>query len=119
MRTIPVDPSIICLVLGAQPAMRDGHARTDHDGQPLVEVTAAYLPGGADRPEMLTVRIPAAKVPAALSPATPVRFEQLTARPWQMDGRGGISYTATAVLPVQPQPQPAQSAKVPAAEPAR
>lgn len=113
MRQIPVDPNLLFLVLGVQPAMRDGHARTDPDGQPLVEVTAAYLPGGADRPEMLTVRIPAAKAPATLPPATPVRFEQLTARPWQMDGRGGISYTATAVRPVQPQPQPqAKAAQV-------
>ena len=106
MRTIPIDPNLLFLVLSAQPAMRDGQPRTDQDGQPLVEVTAAYMPGGADRPEMITVRVPAAKVPATLSPATPVRFEQLTARPWQMDGRGGISYTASAVHPVQPQPQP-------------
>lgn len=107
MRQIPVDPSLVFLVLGAQPAMRDGQPRTDQDGQRLVEMTAAYLPGGADRPEMLIVRVPAAKVPAALPPATAVHFQQLTARPWQMDGRSGTSYTATAVLPVQPQGKPA------------
>lgn len=117
MRQIPVDPSLLFLVLGVAPAMRDGQPRTGEDGQPLMEVTAAYMPGGADRPEMLTVRVPAAKVPTGLSPATPVRFEHLTARPWQMDGRGGVAYSADALIPVQPQPQPqAQAqAKAPAA----
>lgn len=99
MKTIPVDTSRITLLIGGaiEPATTPtGAQRQDRNGKALFNVPVlAVVEGGS--PDTLTVRVPGPV--AALAPLTPVRLVGLMARPWQMDGRSGTSFTAEAVQP--------------------
>lgn len=99
MRTIPVDCSkLTLLVAGAiQPATtQDGSPRRDGAGRPLFTVPVIVMVEGGNA-DTLTVRVagPVPQVP----PLTPVKFSNLVARPWAMDGRSGVSYSADGIAP--------------------
>ena len=103
MKTLPIDTSKMTAFIGGaiQPATKeDGTQRHDREGRPLFNVPVVLIIEGANA-EALSVRIPGPIVQAA--PMTPVQVEQLEARPWSFDGRSGVSFSATAVKPVQPQ----------------
>jgi hypothetical protein len=109
MRSIPVDPNILFMLISTQPALKDGQARVGDDGQPLAQVTVCTFPAPRERVELLEVRVPAARVPSGLMASSSVRFQQLMARPWQMEGRSGVAFSAAAVVP-DPAPAPAKPA---------
>lgn len=109
MKTIPVDTSrITALVGGAIEAATTptGEVRRDRDGKPLFNVPIVVVVEGGS-PDTLAVRVPGPM--RELAPLTPVQLVGLVARPWQMEGRSGVSYSAAAVQPVQPQAAPRQS----------
>jgi hypothetical protein len=106
MKTIPVDASRLTALVGAavEPATTpSGQQRTDRTGKPLFNVPIVVVVEGA-APDTLTVRVPGPI--GQMAPLTQVRLVGLIARPWQMDGRAGVSFSAQAVQPVQ---SPAQA----------
>lgn len=100
MRTIPVDTrGMTTLVGGAiQPANgNDGNQRRDQNGRPLFQVPVVIVSESANA-DTVTVRVPGPV--AQLPPLTPVSFVGLIARPWSMEGRSGVSFSAEAMQPV-------------------
>jgi len=100
---------------------RDGAQQIDPDGVHLWEVRVmadAVAEPGRDRlptPEIIRIQVPATSIPQ-LQFGYPARFAGLVARTWSArDGRQGVMYQATAVLPAQPQTQsqPQPQAKQP------
>lgn len=99
MRNIPVDTGKLTTVVGgaiAPATTPDGSPRTDRQGRALYNVPVIVLvdDGAADT---MTVRIPG-PVPQVAA-LTPVRIVGLIARPWQMEGRSGVSFSAEALQP--------------------
>lgn len=100
MKTIPVDTrSITTLVGGAiQPATGpDGVQRRDKSGRPLFQVPVVVVSETASA-DTFMVRLPGPV--AQMQPLTPVTFVGLVARPWTMEGRSGVSFSAEAMQPV-------------------
>lgn len=100
MKSIPVDTrSITTLVGGAiQPAVGpDGAQRRDKSGRPLFQVPVVVVSESASA-DTFTVRLPGPVV--QVQPLTPVTFVGLVARPWTMEGRSGVSFSAEAMQPV-------------------
>lgn len=105
---------------------RDGAQQIDPRGVALWEVRVmadATPEPGRDRlptPEIVRIQVPAAEMPQ-LAFGQPVRFAGLVARTWAArDGRQGIMYQASGLVPIQPQPQPqAKAPAAPSAETAR
>ena len=100
MKTIPVDCTNLTLLVGGtiQAATTpDGSQRRNPAGQPLYNIPVVVVVDGGNA-DTLTVRVPGpvAQVP----PLTPIRLVGLTARPWSMDGRSGVSFTAESIQPV-------------------
>jgi hypothetical protein len=104
MKHIPIDPARIrVLVAGpSSPATnQDGSPRTSREGQPLANLPVLVLADG-HRPEPVTVRVPG---PLNDFPMLmPIRLTGFAAMFWTLDnGRSGLTLTATAVQPEQPQ----------------
>ena len=102
MNSIPVDTSRITTLVGGaiEPALTpSGTQRQSRDGKPLFNVPVVALIEG-DNPDTFTVRVPGPVV--QIPQLTPVRLIGLVARPWQMEGRSGVSFSASAIQPVQP-----------------
>jgi len=99
MRNIPVDTArLTTLVGGAIEAATtpDGTPRRNRAGQVLFNVPLVVVIENASA-DTLVVRIPG-PVPQ-VPPLTPVRLVELVARPWTMDGRSGVSFTAEGLQP--------------------
>lgn len=116
MPALPIDPSFTAVVIRSAPLMRDGAAVTDREGQPLSGVEVTTDPELAERLELVTIRVPVAVTPT-LPLGTRVRFEALVARPWEHDGRAGVTFTAAKVIAIQAQPpaRPASPTPTPTA----
>jgi len=100
MRTLPIDTSKMTVLVGgaiAAATSDDGTPRRDRNGAVLFNIPAVVLIEGGNA-ETLTVRVPG-PVPQ-LAPMTPVRLLNLVARPWSMEGRSGVSFSADALQPV-------------------
>jgi hypothetical protein len=101
MRTIPVDTSNRRFLIGGpiKAATDDsGAVRNNPEGRPLflVPVVVVAEDTGA---ETFTVRVPGPI--AALPVMTEVKVGTLSARPWNMNGRSGVSFSADSITPAK------------------
>lgn len=93
--TIPVEQASRCVVLGIE-SKTDGQGDQTRDkdtGMPQWFVHIDMRPTEQERPEVLRVVIASTNRPT-LERDKPVRFTNLRAMHWQMDGRSGLSFKA-------------------------
>ena len=120
MRTIPVDLGKLSgFTLALLPApytdRESGETRKDRDsGLPL------YLIGvnisNPEAREAYSLMIQVAGEPAALELNQVVKVYDLTASPWDRDGRSGVTYRASAITPANtPAPAASTTSETPAA----
>jgi hypothetical protein len=106
MKSMPIDPSRVTLAFldAAAVPLRDrdtrqvvpGRQAADEDGVPVWFVNCLAMVQDIDGGETIKIRVPSDEKPA-FAPLTRVALEGLIARPWDMDGRSGISFSATAI----------------------
>jgi len=99
MRTIPVDTSALTFIfMGViEPAVdRDkGAQRSSEAGVPLWRVPAVVVLPGEKKPEGVVVIVPNPVEPK-LEQGNEIKFRNLRARVWSMNGSSGTSLTADA-----------------------
>ena len=104
LRVVPVDVNRLTgFMCASVPQVRadrvTGEIRTDRvTGQPQYEVFVLVAVEGEREPSVINVRV--AGEPVGLVIGQPVRLFDLTERKWEMDGRSGVSYSASAVTAV-------------------
>lgn len=99
MRSIPVDQTRLDIkAIDVAPKHRDGVQTLNADNVPVWTVQALVTPTEG-KAELVVVNVPAAQSPS-LVPLAPVEFKDLTARSWEMNGRSGVSFSATTVRAV-------------------
>jgi hypothetical protein len=100
---LPIDTTAMTFFAASDPEPLMQHdsdrQRVDRDGQPLITVRLVTLAAGDA--EILTVRL-AGAAPKGLAAGAPVRCVGLSATPWQMADRAGITYRADRVEPIAP-----------------
>jgi hypothetical protein len=106
MRSIPIDPARLSLAfIDAAPVARrhpetrqilQGQQAGDENGTPLWTVNALAVVAGEAGGETVRVKVPADTMPA-FEPLARVECDDLTARAWELDGRSGISLSASAI----------------------
>ena len=101
MKRIPVDVSRLAgaLCVSAPEVKADpatGEVRTDKaSGQPVYLVGVSVKLAGERKAYVLDVQVPGE--PVGVTEGSPVRLFDLVAVPWEVDGRSGLSYRASAV----------------------
>ncbi|WP_443612929.1 SCO3933 family regulatory protein [Actinospica acidithermotolerans] len=111
MRVIPVDWGRLCNVLcTAAPEVRSdfttGEVRTDREsGKPLYLVGVLVKVEGDRRAAVLDVEV--AGEPVGLVEGEPVVLDRLEARPWEREGRSGVTYRAESITPARATTPPA------------
>lgn len=112
MRTIPVDVGrldgfTLALVPAPYADRETGEARKDRDsGLPLFLVGVNVSNPEAREAYSLMIQVPGE--PAGLALNQVVKVYDLTASPWDRDGRSGVTYRASAITPANA-PAPATS----------
>lgn len=105
---LPIDATTITFLAVGEPEQMTEHEsdkpRLDKDGQPLFVVRLVALSEGQG--EVIAVRV-AGTAPKGLTQGTAVRCVGLTATPWSMADRAGVTYRAERIEPAAP---PAQKA---------
>lgn len=93
--TIPVAQASRCVVLGVEEKVdgEGGQTRDKDTGMPQWHVHIDMRDEAEERPEVFRVVIGSASRPS-LQRDQPVRFSNLRAMHWQMDGRSGLSFKA-------------------------
>ena len=106
MRSIPVDISRLTgFMCASAPEVRvdptTGEVRTDRaSGQSLYLVGVVVKLAGTRLAYVLDVQV--AGEPVGVVEGQPVRVFDLEARPWEVDGRSGMSYRASAITAENP-----------------
>jgi len=95
MRKIPV-ADIELVLVGIQPYLKNGEQVVGVDGTPVVNVSALRPASSDDKAGVLEVRVPANRVDKSLTPYSPIRFEDLTARPWAYERNSGVVWEASS-----------------------
>src|SRR5581483_4182491 len=96
LRSIPVDISRLTgFMCASAPEIRvdptTGEIRTDREsGQPLYLVGIVVKLAGTRLAYVLDVQVPGE--PVGIREGHPVKLYDLEARPWEVDGRSGMSY---------------------------
>jgi hypothetical protein len=97
----PIETSTISFLAVSEPEQMTEHEsdkpRLDKDGQALFVLRLVALTTG--QAEVLAVRM-AGSPPKSLAPGSAVRCIGLTATPWSMGERSGITYRAERIEPV-------------------
>ena len=98
---LPIDSSRITFLSTGEPEALTEHdsdrQRLDKDGKPLYTVRVVALAEG--EAEILAVRV--AGMPAkGIGQGSPVRVTGLSATPWAMGDRAGVTYRAERVEPL-------------------
>lgn len=75
---------------------RNGKQRADADGRLLYRVNVLTLIDGEPGGETVAVRVAFDSEPT-ITPLSPVKFTDLTARPWAQGDRSGIALVASGV----------------------
>jgi len=101
MKQIPVETTIERFFLGASPKSWEGNIVTDDDNDPIMVCSFLGMPTEDEKAEVFEVNIPSKGIPKTITPQTLVRFQKLTARPWSMGDRSGVSFKAAALVPVK------------------
>lgn len=100
MNRIPVD----CAALGDMRFLA-GEARMDQDGKPVlrdgvpVQRVSVLVRPADGRQEVIEINVTRVE-PVRMGDLARVRIMNLTARPWVIDGRDGISWNADDVTPL-------------------
>jgi hypothetical protein len=116
MRTIPVAADgvlfIVTTVVRPKIANRETGEIKTRDGQPIYQVGVCAIQGEGAQEEASAIQVAVPGEPKGLGRGMPVRFKNLVAAPWEVDGRHGISFRADGVAPVNPgrQGEPAKAA---------
>jgi len=100
MKSIPVDTSTLTFFAGGEVQVaknQDGSPKIDKTGKPIFSVPLVVV-GTSSGVETIIVKV-AGTVPQ-MPAMSPIKVIGLSARPWNIDGRGGISYAATSVQPL-------------------
>lgn len=95
--------NLVCASLPQVRADRvTGEIRTDRaTGQPQYEVYVLALVEGEREPSVMQVRVPGE--PVGLQVGAPIKLFDLFERKWEMDGRSGVTYSASAITAAVPQ----------------
>lgn len=100
---LPIDASTISFLAASEPEPMTEHdsdrPRLDRDGKPLFVIRLVALAEG--QAEILAVRL--AGVPSkGIVQGAALRVRGLSATPWSMAERSGITYRAEAIEPLSP-----------------
>jgi hypothetical protein len=119
LRTIPIDTGKLGLWLCASaPEVRTdpttGEVRTDRvSGKPIYLVGVLVKVAGERKAYVLDVQVPGE--PSGLAEGEAVAVADLEAAPWERDGRSGVTYRASSIVPAPvpgaAKPEPAASAE--------
>ncbi len=97
---LPIDTSgLTFLMVGTPRPVKDfetGQAKGDRDGVPLFAVRLVAM--AEDEAEVITVKV--AGAPKGLVANAAVRVKELTAQPWTINEKSGVSFRAGAVEPI-------------------
>jgi hypothetical protein len=100
---LPIDTTTLSLIAGSEPRPvldMEGRPRADRaTGEVLYAVDVVAL-GGDDGAEVWPIRI--AGEPKGIRQGQPIRVSGLTAAPWEMENRHGITFRASAIEPMAP-----------------
>lgn len=103
MDIIPIDPDrvgIFQIVSISPRAGRGGEQRTSADGVAQWTAQALQTPPPRDgfQPKAALVEVTLTMaLPPTIDPLAEIGFIDLVARPWAMDGRSGVAFSATDV----------------------
>lgn len=97
MNAAPLDPTLVFTLMGVAPYVRDGTQQTTREGEPIHVVSVVLPPRGDERMDTAEVRLPVGGLPKDLAPLCQVRFDKLIARPWGINGKTGLTLSASAV----------------------
>lgn len=109
MQSIPVDtnPNRLgaLLALGVAPDLdQTGAQKSDRDGQPMWKVEALHRPPTVGefkpKPTVETIKIPGRQ--PVVDEMSPIEFVGLSARPWEFNGRSGVSLSAEGIAGTAP-----------------
>lgn len=99
---LPIDSSQITFMCARSPQpvtdFETKRPRTDLNGEPLYGVQMVAF--AADESMMINVRV--AGEPTGCTQGVPLRVTGLTANPWAMGDRTGVSFAATKIEPLLP-----------------
>ena len=73
-----------------------GQQAADADGVPLWTVNVLCVIEGEDGGETVRVKVAAGDKPS-FAPLDRVEFDELMARPWENNGRSGVSFSASGI----------------------
>lgn len=110
VRTIPVDTArlgaILCVV-GPEPRVNPetGQIRQDRDGQTIYLVGCAVRQAEGRRTDTIEVAVPGQ--PRGIAEGMRLEITGLTAVPWEIGDRSGISYRAEGIAALAGQAPPA------------
>jgi hypothetical protein len=107
MRNVPVDPAKIYTLTGVMPHIKEGVQQFTKEGEPVLTVSVLIPPTATERQDTGEIRVPASGVPKDMPPKCQVRFDNLLASAWAMNGSKGLSLKATAVHVVTSVPKAA------------
>lgn len=104
LKSIPVDTTRMQFIAVdvqevpdyAADGTRNGQQRADQDGRLLFRVNVLAIVEGEPGGETVAVRVSFDDEPAIV-PLSPVKFTNLTARPWAQGDRNGIALVADGV----------------------
>ncbi|WFB09604.1 hypothetical protein LRS74_23070 [Streptomyces sp. LX-29] len=107
MKQIPVDTArlgaLMCVVPPEPRTDRDtGQVRTDRDGRTQYLVGVAVRQMDARTTDVIEVVVPGE--PMGITEGVRLRIDGLVATQWEIEGRKGVSWRATAVIPADAGP---------------
>lgn len=110
MQSMPIDTgrlgSLLCVVAPQARVNRvTGEVRKNRDGETLYAVGVSVRQLEGRRADVVDVVV--AGEPKGLAEGVPVKIVDLTATNWEIEGRHGTSFRATAVVAESPPAQPA------------
>ncbi|MFE3143141.1 hypothetical protein [Streptomyces scopuliridis] len=101
MQSIPVDMarlgSTMCVVPPEPRMTPDGEVRKDRDGNPLWVVGVSVRQATTRRADVIDVAV--SGQPQGITEGARITVVDLVATSWEIDGRRGISFRASAVRP--------------------
>lgn len=103
MRSIPVNTDRVGLfqAISIEAKNRDGVQSTTPEGLPVWKLQVLLTPADGSKASLEEISIPAQNSPN-IPPLTAVKFKDLTARHWEMNGRSGVSLSAEGVYADKP-----------------
>lgn len=102
MQTMPIDEkrlgSIMCVVPAEIRKTPDGEVRKDREGRVTWVIGLSVRQADGRRADVIDVTVP--EQPQGIAEGTRVTVVDLVAVNWEIDGRSGTSFRASAVRPV-------------------